>query len=163
MGAASSVRQQSTVTPCRFLDPAVGRRDSKALPSQTRVSESVSSGTNVCDAAGPRNTATYVPTVSQTQSHALAQLCSQAKEALAHASARENAGKLTIACEAYQLAADIYSKARIIALSESNAKAKAMKDAEVAASFPAPCLVIFCTPFTVHFEFGFDVIALCCR
>jgi hypothetical protein len=148
MGAASSVRQQSAVAPCRFLDPAVGRRNSKALPSQTRVSESVSPGTHVCDAAGPRNTATYVPTVSQTQSHALAQLCSQAKEALVHASARENAGKLTIACEAYQLAADIYSKARIMA--ESNAKAKAMKDAEVAASFPAPCPVIFCT---IHSSF----------
>lgn len=163
MGAASSVRQQSAVAPCRFLDPAVGRRDSKALPSQTRVSESVSSGTHVCDAAGPRNTATYVPTVSQTQSHALARLCSQAKEALVHASARENAGKLTIACEAYQLAADIYSNARIMALSESNAKAKAMKDAEVAASFPAPCLVIFCAPFTIHFEFSFDAIVSCCR
>jgi hypothetical protein len=59
---------------------------------------------------------------------------------LAHASAREKAGRLTIACEAYQLAADIYSKARIMALSESNAKAKAMKDAEVAASLPCDLL-----------------------
>lgn len=144
MGAASSVRQQSGEPPCRFLDPAVGRQESKASPSQTRlssVSESTSPGLHVSVVARPRNAATYDPTGSQTPSHALAQLCSQAKEALVHASAREMAGKLTIACEAYQLAADIYSKARIMASSECNAKAKAMKDAEVAATFPAPSLL----------------------
>ena len=141
MGAASSVRQQSGEPPCRFLDPAVGRQESKASPSQTRVYVSASPGTHVSVAARPRNAATYDPTGSQTPSHALAQLCSQAKEALVHASAREKAGKLTIACEAYQLAADFYSKARIMASSECNAKAKAMKDAEVAATFPAPSLL----------------------
>jgi hypothetical protein len=134
MGAASSVRQKSGEPPCRFLDPSVNRQVNRGSSLQARVPASVSPERNVSVAARTRNPAMHVPTASQSQ--ALAQLCSQAKEALVHAAAREIDGKLAVACEAYQLAADIYSKARTLASLESDAKAKAMKDAEVPANFP---------------------------
>ena len=58
------------------------------------------------------------------------QLRFKAKEAMAIASTRENAGKFEEASAAYTLAADICAKAKTLAIA-AGADAKAMRDAEV--------------------------------